>query len=631
MQKTTLLLFSLLYSCTGYLPYPEIEAVLQQAGGNRAELEQVLKHYAENPSDSLKLRAAEFLIVNMPGKYSQYYDAPWNDVATVYLRWTSSSNKQRVLDTYGLGKMVIREDVKYITADYLINNIELAFKVWRERPWGKHIPFDVFCEEILPYRVSTEPLENWREKALASFADLNLSFEEDSTVTAVEACSRVNALLPKFRIDKDFPAMSYSQLMASARGPCENMTALATFAMRALGIPVMVDFTPLWLNGASGHSWNTVCDSAGRHISFIGTESHPGQWHQGNTLIKPKAYRKTFAIQRDTAPEAGDIPGLFRNRDMIDVSHEYDGFADVVVPIRFPLAGAERKNIYLAALRSNQLSTLGSHQWSIVGRGRIENGEMHFASAGKNTFYLPVYYENNKLIAANYPFVPDDSGKIWFFPPADGKDDATRDFLPDETWLPRMPVRTFEDIPPKGLWRFEDARRLGKADIGKDLVLCGDRFTQVAGPTTEDRAARVGRGSYFRCFHGMAANGGGWRVNEFTLMIRFKIPESKYYALFQTSVANDDHPESIITDRGAMGLVTYSAVTIRPGVWYRLVISSGPERYDYFIDGKLVHEINKGEDDRFSLSPDELLLFADDGSFDNEFDIAEVAIWDKAM
>jgi hypothetical protein len=79
-------------------PYsPEINAVLFMAGDNRPELEQVLKHYSQKPEDSLKLRAAEFLIVNMPGKYSEYYDAPWNDIATVCLRWTRSSDQGKNL------------------------------------------------------------------------------------------------------------------------------------------------------------------------------------------------------------------------------------------------------------------------------------------------------------------------------------------------------------------------------------------------------------------------------------------------------------------------------------------------------------------------------------------------------
>jgi hypothetical protein len=55
---------------------PEINSVLFMAGDNRPELEKVLKHYGRNPSDRLKLRAAEFLIANMPDKESRYYDAP---------------------------------------------------------------------------------------------------------------------------------------------------------------------------------------------------------------------------------------------------------------------------------------------------------------------------------------------------------------------------------------------------------------------------------------------------------------------------------------------------------------------------------------------------------------------------
>ncbi|MGV8139590.1 MAG: hypothetical protein AB2L20_30710 [Mangrovibacterium sp.] len=99
-----LFVFFFISACSRHSP--EMEEVLQLAGDNRGELEKVLKHYALG--DSLKYRAAEFLIMNMPGKYSMYYDAPWNDIATVRLRWSSSSDKQMVLDTYRIGDQVIR-------------------------------------------------------------------------------------------------------------------------------------------------------------------------------------------------------------------------------------------------------------------------------------------------------------------------------------------------------------------------------------------------------------------------------------------------------------------------------------------------------------------------------------------
>jgi hypothetical protein len=413
-----------------------MEEVLKQAGDNRRELEKVLKHYSREPADSLKLRAAEFLIVNMPGKCSEYYDAPWNDVATVHLRWTSSSNKQMVLDTYRLGEPVIKEDIKHITAEYLINNIELSFKVWRERPWGKHIPFDVFCEEILPYRLGTEPLENWRAKALASFADLDTLLNKPST-SAVEACRIVNDLLPRFRIDTDFPFMNYSQLMASAKGPCDNAAALAVFSMRALGIPVTFDFFYLWPNKNYGHSWNSVRDSMGIYHSFMGAETNPGDEHLGLFLPKNKVYRKKFAgwpVQMD----GKYLPSIFRD-NIMDVSCEYEGFCDVEIPVKYApdsLTGYA----YLAGRHASQ--------WRIVGWGETDGATIRYASIGKQALYRPVWYENGALKPAGDMFALDDDGQVIFKP--DGLHPFKGPHILSKTAPCIIPVRDF-DIGGEGV------------------------------------------------------------------------------------------------------------------------------------------------------------------------------------
>ncbi|MDR1169591.1 MAG: hypothetical protein LBK97_02000, partial [Prevotellaceae bacterium] len=74
-MKNIIILFVICaVSCTRISP--EIETALQQAGSNRSELEQVLKHYGRDPADSLKLRAAEFLITHMPEHYSYRYPEP---------------------------------------------------------------------------------------------------------------------------------------------------------------------------------------------------------------------------------------------------------------------------------------------------------------------------------------------------------------------------------------------------------------------------------------------------------------------------------------------------------------------------------------------------------------------------
>lgn len=60
----------LLGSCRMPTPTPGIEEALSKAGNNRNELFQVIRHYQEG-EDSLKLKAALFLIENMADKY--YY------------------------------------------------------------------------------------------------------------------------------------------------------------------------------------------------------------------------------------------------------------------------------------------------------------------------------------------------------------------------------------------------------------------------------------------------------------------------------------------------------------------------------------------------------------------------------
>lgn len=58
-----LLLFFVLFSVSCTPDRQRLDAALEAAGDNRAELEKVLRHYK---GDTLKYRAARFLIENMP-------------------------------------------------------------------------------------------------------------------------------------------------------------------------------------------------------------------------------------------------------------------------------------------------------------------------------------------------------------------------------------------------------------------------------------------------------------------------------------------------------------------------------------------------------------------------------------
>ncbi|MDR2774343.1 MAG: transglutaminase-like domain-containing protein [Tannerella sp.] len=308
MKKKLIYLIAAAILLTGCNSYsPEIEEVLKQSGKNRSQLEKVLKHYSRNPADSLKLRAAEFLIINMPDKYSIEYSVPFENLMAYYIRMNGVESQRDVDMAYGSLEPVIKYDVKYITAGYLIENIELAFRVWEEQPWGRDVPFDIFCEEILPYRIANEPLENWRAKVLAIYAKLNSSLKAQPGITSVEACARVNSQLPRLSLSTDVPDMNYSMIMTATRGMCNEMAILAIFTMRALGIPVTKDYILKWPGKDVGHSWNSVYDGHGNHTAFMGTESNPGEADIGHILPKSKIYRQTFAKQKHINADDSDI------------------------------------------------------------------------------------------------------------------------------------------------------------------------------------------------------------------------------------------------------------------------------------------------------------------------------------
>ena len=63
----TLSLLFCFYSCE---VETDLKSALKLAGDNKKELESVLSYYANEEKDSLKLKAAKFLISNMPIYYS---------------------------------------------------------------------------------------------------------------------------------------------------------------------------------------------------------------------------------------------------------------------------------------------------------------------------------------------------------------------------------------------------------------------------------------------------------------------------------------------------------------------------------------------------------------------------------
>jgi hypothetical protein len=132
------------------------------------ELQKIVDHYSHSTADTLKLKAAFFLIENMRDRHAN--DS--KELRAYYTFLDSLFKKHKDFDQLNHSYInYIAEfpnttqktfpDKKFIKANYLIKNIDEAFENWK-KPWAKHLSFVQFCESLLPYRVYDEILEPWR-------------------------------------------------------------------------------------------------------------------------------------------------------------------------------------------------------------------------------------------------------------------------------------------------------------------------------------------------------------------------------------------------------------------------------------------------------------------------------------
>ena len=231
-------------------------------------------------------------------------------------------------------------DAKVITADYLIENIDLAFDVWKRYPWNRSLGFDDFCELILPYRIGDEPLSSWRKLYHGYYtAILDSAYQGDDVI---EASKAVDEELKKayYRWDTDFniPHQSADFLFYHRVGFCREACDVILYAMRACGIPVACEYFVYSPEYQHPHFWTTLRDTTGKFIQFGFYEFEASRINPGSDgRKKGKVYRYCFGAQEE--PFSGittdkKVPALFRDRFIKEVTANYYGGNEVSTPVQ---------------------------------------------------------------------------------------------------------------------------------------------------------------------------------------------------------------------------------------------------------------------------------------------------------
>lgn len=390
-----------------------LESALCAAGNNRKELEKVLDYFQKDPDDSLKYKAACFLVRNAPYYYSYAPSVVIDSLKQLKVenrnRWIAAEviEKWKWFHYQTLPKI---KDIDVITADLLIENIEYAFKAWNKRPWSKNYSFEDFCEYILPYRVGDETLEKWRKIYYERYNPVLDSLYQGTDV--VEASRIVAAYLQseKFynRTDFELPHMGALFLLENRVGYCRDGCDVTSYVMRALGIPVAMDQYYTSPSYHSRHFWSAVIDTTGLDVPFNYYEILP-QRGINNERKRGKVYRKFFGIQKKDIDVVNDsnVPELFRNPFWADVTERY--YPDSGFNIAIESRESTDKYVYLSVYDYDRYIPIDIA--IINGKGAT------FKNVEKNLVYQPVYYRNGKSFPAGYPFFLEEGAVPSYFIP----------------------------------------------------------------------------------------------------------------------------------------------------------------------------------------------------------------------
>lgn len=402
--------FMVVFAGCSTSPYPpDVSDTLRAAGDNRAELEKVIQHYSET-GDTLKLQAAYFLIGNMgdhcyatyaledtAGNEIEFSALDYPDYATLTASFDSLEKAHGTLDFERKDKIM---DAEAIDADFLITQIDYAFRAWKERPWATNLTFDDFCTYVLPYRGSNEPLEQWRPTFFDKYAGIVDSMKNPSD--PIEAAAKINDDIKTwFTFDPRYyyhpTDEGLAEMLNEGLGRCEDMTNVTIYAMRANGLAVTSDYTPHWANSGNNHAWNAILTPAGRVIPFMGAESNPGEYHLANKLAK--VYRKMFADQPENLifqdRKQEKVPAWLAGRSYIDVTADYEDVCDVTVSL-----SDVPDSVDIA-----YLCVFNSGEWKPIHWAHIENNTATFTDMGRDIAYIPALYLDEKVVPCGEPFI----------------------------------------------------------------------------------------------------------------------------------------------------------------------------------------------------------------------------------
>ena len=398
---------------------------------------EVLNYFSRQSSDSLKYKAALFLLENISyhaSVTSDKQDVYYSKLAEIENMYDFPMCQQyiknladSILMSEGVSFRRITDD-SVVTSQYLIDNINDSFEKWQYGNFAQHLNFAEFCECLLPYKLTNERVENWRSELYSQYKRGLESINpiDDKKYSAYWGASQINDIIKHDKIFiQNVPYVGNVNLPISVlknlkMGTCNDYAFKAAYIMRACGVPVCVDFTPQWPTRPHGHHWNVVLDNSGKYIPFMGAESNPGYPCKDDYVVG-KVYRYTYALQKQSLfwknkDIKESVPGGLNVPVIKEGTQEYTEGVTVVLNLKGKNM-SKRHFAYLAAY-DNQ-------RWVPIAFAEIKNEVAIFENVGRGAVYLPILWDGN-FIPVGFPINVKKNGEVKYMVPDNSKVETRR-------------------------------------------------------------------------------------------------------------------------------------------------------------------------------------------------------------
>ncbi|MCC2599283.1 transglutaminase-like domain-containing protein [Sphingobacterium sp. FBM7-1] len=396
----------------------KLEEAFTTAGDNAIELEKVITHFSKDKRLSQYLDAAKYIVENIPGHISMD-DANYLAYSKQLKAMTMPIEIDELNKVWTGADIHYSHDVNQVESKFLIQDIEDAFRIRDSVPWGRTIPFDVFKEYVLPYKVRQEALvPGWRITLYNKYKHVvqGIADPKEAFATLLNYLKE-HTRKTNFNFSGDVDPLTMDHIRM---GACSHLSVYYVAVLRALGLPAAYEYIDRWGNfSVNGHSW----------ISYIGEKERTYTIANGDSVLRTMNPIDASMFKEHYDPHHEDfnisrwkkVYKIYRYTYQLLLNDQYahleqSGTHKKDVSPYYGLNGTIDLNASGYAYASLSFFKTGE-DWQEFVFAKTGGGTVSFDGLADSIVYLPTFYKNGQKKEIGRPFYIDYDNKIvWLAP-----------------------------------------------------------------------------------------------------------------------------------------------------------------------------------------------------------------------